>query len=103
MCAIRSRYASSNDRDITKPEHGSVEWRGPPTSFDGFVVDRVLGKGGMGDVYLGRDTTLDRQVALKFISAPEPSPQARGRFLVDFVEPGDDLRRTLGHEREAFT
>ena len=66
----------------TKPEHGSVEWRGPPTSFDGFVVDRVLGKGGMGDVYLGRDTTLDRQVALKFISAPEPSPQARGRFLV---------------------
>ena len=67
----------------TKPEHGSVEWRGPPTSFDGFVVDRVLGKGGMGDVYLGRDTTLDRQVALKFISAPEPSPQARGRFLVE--------------------
>lgn len=34
-------------------------------------------------MYLGRDTALDRPVALKFISSPDPSPAARSRFLVE--------------------
>lgn len=67
----------------TKAESSSDGWCGPPDSFDQFVVERAIGKGGMGHVYLGRDTTLDRRVALKFISAEHPSPQARGRFLVE--------------------
>lgn len=37
----------------------------------------------MGHVYLARDTGLDRQVALKLISAADPSPAARGRFMVE--------------------
>ena len=47
-----------------------------------YDVERVLGVGGMGSVYLGRDTTLDRPVAVKVIS-PELSASAvfRERFL----------------------
>lgn len=47
-----------------------------------FAIERPLGAGAMGSVYLGRDRTLDRPVAIKVIS-PElaASPQARQRFL----------------------
>ena len=34
-----------------------------------FVVSKLLGKGSMGEVYLGRDPSLGREVALKVISA----------------------------------
>lgn len=52
----------------------------PPSHFDGFTVERPLGRGGMGHVYLGRDTELDRLVALKFVAAREGSATARERF-----------------------
>src|SRR5919108_2965107 len=47
-----------------------------------YEVDRVLGTGGMGAVFLGRDLTLDRRVAVKVV-APElaSSPALRQRFL----------------------
>jgi serine/threonine-protein kinase len=47
-----------------------------------YVVERTLGVGGMGSVYLGRDITLDRPVAIKVI-APELTTSAviRERFL----------------------
>jgi eukaryotic-like serine/threonine-protein kinase len=37
----------------------------------------------MGTVYLGHDTSLDRPVALKFISARSPDRKSRDRFLVE--------------------
>jgi serine/threonine protein kinase len=55
----------------------------PPKAFDSFEVERPLGLGGMGRVYLGRDTMLDRLVALKFIAAAQPSPESRQRFLLE--------------------
>lgn len=55
-------------------------WRGP-NSFDDFVVERPLGRGGMGQVFLGRDVVLDRPVALKFTAAEDPSASTRARFL----------------------
>src|SRR4051812_18890827 len=47
-----------------------------------YTVDRLLGQGGMGAVYLGRDKTLDRPVAIKVIK-PEVSASdlIRDRFL----------------------
>ncbi|MFH0902820.1 MAG: serine/threonine-protein kinase, partial [Pseudomonadota bacterium] len=52
------------------------------TLVDHFKVVRPLGRGGMGEVYLARDTVLGRRVALKLIQPGElDSDEARSRFL----------------------
>ncbi|MFL6246675.1 MAG: protein kinase domain-containing protein [Thermoanaerobaculia bacterium] len=50
-------------------------------AFDGFEIVRVLGKGGMGTVYLARDQRLGRLVALKVLNASELNEDRKGRFL----------------------
>jgi serine/threonine protein kinase len=55
---------------------------GPGTTFGNYRVDSLLGRGGMGVVYLATDESLERPVALKLI-APElvQNEQFRARFL----------------------
>ncbi len=49
-------------------------------SLDRFAIVRILGKGGMGTVYLARDQRLDREVALKVLNADDLGDEGRARF-----------------------
>ncbi len=54
----------------------------PGSMVDHFRVIRLAGHGGMGEVYLARDTTLGRKVALKVIRPSKAgSPEEIGRLL----------------------
>ncbi len=53
-----------------------------PRTFDGYQLERLLGKGGMGEVYVAHDALLDRSVAIKLI-ASGGDRRARERFIVE--------------------
>ena len=47
-----------------------------------YRLGRLLGRGGMGEVYLAHDLTLDRDVAIKFVSAEQVGDEVAGRRLL---------------------
>jgi predicted Ser/Thr protein kinase len=54
----------------------------PGEELGHYRIVRLLGRGGMGDVYLARDLTLERDVAIKVLSAGRGDPDdARKRLL----------------------
>ena len=68
------RIRRLSDPQMTTPPH--------PHSLDRFDVVRILGKGGMGTVYLARDQRLGRQVALKVLNNEDLQNQdRRARFM----------------------
>ena len=53
-------------------------------SFGHYRIVGKIGQGGMGEVFLAEDTSLDRPVALKFLPPDlAESPEARARFRVE--------------------
>ena len=55
-----------------------------PEKIGRYVVDRLLGQGAMGSVYLGRDPALDRKVAIKTVRDLDLDVQQRKSFLDRF-------------------
>lgn len=67
-------------RDFTSPEH-RLEEPDVGTRIHHYEVIRLLGRGGMGSVYLARDTRLGRRVAIKFLRTH--SPDLTKRFILE--------------------
>lgn len=61
--------------------------------FGNFLLERQLGTGGMGAVYLGRDVTLNRQVAVKVL---KPELVSDHKFLATFLREAE-ITASLNH------
>ena len=61
--------------------------------FGNFLLERMLGSGGMGAVYFGHDTTLDRTIAVKVLRPELVSDQ---KFMATFLREAE-ITASLNH------
>ncbi len=54
---------------------------GPGVTLGGFKIERLLGAGGMGEVYLARQLSMDRPVAIKILASHARSREDKERFI----------------------
>lgn len=86
---MRSHGAGSGDAatlllEAPAPQQsGPISVWHPPPALDEYRLVQLVGRGGMGEVYLAHDEILDRPVAVKLISGIDPDPSARERFLLE--------------------
>ncbi len=75
--AARSAAAPAYDPDeAVALSSGTV-----PRVFDGYRLIDPIGKGAMGEVFLAKELVLDREVAIKFVSALHLGSRAHSRFV----------------------
>ncbi len=89
-------FFSGNNETVVPADAGeplsAITTRGAEPSVIGrYKVTRLLGRGGMGEVYLAHDPVLDRELAVKLIGAGIKDPHARRR-LVDEARAAGRLR-----------
>jgi serine/threonine-protein kinase len=100
VCTACDAVANVHARACPQCNAAIVPVRVPRVVAGKFVVQRKLGAGGMGVVYLGNDLALHRPVAIKTL--PEMSPeqaarlQAEARAMAAFVHP--NLATIFGSE-----
>ena len=69
------------DNDAWAPKPAAISWAPAAVVAERYVLDRLLGEGGMGIVWAATQTATRRPVALKFLKSATPSSEAHRRFL----------------------
>jgi eukaryotic-like serine/threonine-protein kinase len=74
------RFLVTGDSGSGDSVYGAIT---PGATVGTYRVERLLGRGGMGAVFLAYDTALRRQVALKVIAAPADQEASRRKLLLE--------------------